>query len=201
MKKILFCILLCSLSVSHADSVSAMLQAKLNKIHSMSASFVQIVKTKRRSIHSSGTMALVRPGHFRWQTQHPMKQLVVADGKRLWVYDPDLEQVAVRRQAKGVGGTAGLFLSGYGNTVTGHFNVTAFKHGSLEYYELRPKALKSNFQQVRLTFDGPALVGIALDDQLGQHTEVRLSQVKMNVALAPGLFQFSAPKGVDVVQQ
>lgn len=186
----------------HSDGVSQVLQTKLNQIRTMSASFTQVIQTKRgRTVKSSGAMALSRPGHFRWQTYSPMAQLIVADGKRLWVYDKDLEQVTVKRQARGVGGTAGLFLSGYSRTVTNHFHVTMAKQGTREIYDLRPKSGGAQVQHVTLTFEGPALVGIQLYDQLGQRSNVQLSRVKTNGALPLSLFQFRAPKGVDVVQQ
>ena len=108
MKKILWLtVLLCGQSV-FAATPSELLQAKLNALRTMSADFTQVVKAKRREVsHSSGTMALSRPGRFRWQTKAPMEQLVVADGKQLWIYDVDLEQVSVKKQEKSVGGTAG----------------------------------------------------------------------------------------------
>src|SRR5262245_18696546 len=85
------------------------LQAKLNAMRCLTAEFKQVIKSKDKEISSSsGTMALERPGRFRWQTSEPMEQLVIADGKKLWVYDVDLEQVTVKKQEKQLGGTAGL---------------------------------------------------------------------------------------------
>lgn len=47
---------------------------------------------------SSGRVALATPRQFRWEYAKPYKQLIVADGKKVWVFDPDLEQVTVRAQ-------------------------------------------------------------------------------------------------------
>ena len=190
--------------VSHAwcDEVSDVLQAKLNAIRTMNASFKQVVKAKKQEVsRSSGTMALFRPGRFRWETKHPMEQLVIADGKQLWVYDVDLEQVTVKKQEQGVGGTAGLFLSGYDDTVARDFDVTTYKEDGKEYFDLHSKSNKANFQRVKLIFVGEMLNGIELYDQLGQHTDVSLSRIKHNPSLSPTLFKFKTPKGVDVVEQ
>lgn len=185
---------------AYCDSVSDTLQAKLNAMRTMSATFNQTVKANKRQVsHSSGTMALNRPGRFRWQTIRPMAQLVIADGHRLWIYDADLEQVSVKKQDNGLGGTAALFLSGYNDTVTRDFVVTVNQLGSV--FDLRAKSTKANFQRVTLRFDGNILNGIGLYDQLGQHTDVHLSNIKVNPKLAPSLFQFKPPKGVDVVLQ
>ena len=47
---------------------------------------------------SSGRVALSAPRLFRWEYVKPYPQLIVADGAKVWVYDPDLEQVTVRPQ-------------------------------------------------------------------------------------------------------
>jgi outer membrane lipoprotein carrier protein len=168
----------------------------------MTAHFNQVVKAKKREVsRSSGTMALQRPGRFRWQTIDPMEQLVVADGKKMWVYDVDLEQVTVKKQAKGLGGTAALFLSGYDDTVTRDFDVTQKNAGKTTTFDLQSKSPKENFQQIKLTFTGDNLTGLELHDQLGQVTTVKLLQIKSNPKLSAQLFQFKPPKGVDLVQQ
>lgn len=202
MKKTLWLtVLFCGQSL-FAGSPSELLQSKLNALKTMSANFTQVVKAKRREIsHSSGTMALSRPGRFRWQTTAPMEQLVVADGKRFWIYDVDLEQVSVKTQDKMVGGAAGLFLSDYNDKVAHDFDVMVSEKGKQMIFDLNAKSNKANFQRVKLVFEGSALRGMALYDQLGQVTDVSLNQVRVNPALQASLFQFKAPKGVDVVQQ
>lgn len=202
MKKVVLLLwILCFGSVSWA-SANDDLQSRLNAIHTMSASFGQVVSAKQHEIsRSSGTMALSRPGHFRWQTKTPMKQLVIADGQHLWIYDVELEQVTVKKQEKGLGGTAALFLSGYNDTVARDFEVTTYKEGKKDYFDLNAKSNKANFQRVKLAFDGAMLTDIELFDQLGQHTDVTLSKIKNNPTLVSTLFKFKPPKGVDVVEQ
>ncbi|WP_419418887.1 outer membrane lipoprotein chaperone LolA [Legionella sp. D16C41] len=202
MRKIISLLLLSWLPISWAQTPADEVQAKLNAIRSMSAGFDQIVTAGRREVsQSSGKMALVRPGHFRWETKSPLEQLVVADSKRLWVYDVDLEQVTVKKQESGLGGTPGLFLSGYDNSVTRDFDVSTQDKNGVRTYILKAKSPKENFQTVNLTFNGDALNIIEFFDQLGQHTIVKLKNVKTNPALGDKLFQFKPPKGVDVVEQ
>lgn len=202
MKKILGAVLFVLSTAAFSDAADQVLQGKLNAIRSMSAHFKQVVKAKERVVsRSSGTMALARPGRFRWQTKEPMEQLMIADGQRIWVYDTDLEQVTVKKQEKGLGGTAALFLSGYDNTVTRDFTVTQSGSSENSVFDLKSKSSKANFQRIKLTFHQATLSGLELYDQLGQITRVELSQAKINPKLATTLFQFSPPKGVDVVQQ
>lgn len=202
MRKLTAIILMFFMHSVFSDTAGEILQAKLNAIQTMSAKFSQVIKAKSRQLSSStGTMALSRPGRFRWDTKEPMAQLVVADGNKLWVYDKELEQVTVKKQEKGIGGTAGLFLSGYGNTVARDFEVTEKNKGNKDYFDLKAKSNKENFQQVKLVFAGETLTRMEMFDQLGQHTIVNLSNIKINPKLASSLFQFKVPKGVDVVKQ
>jgi outer membrane lipoprotein carrier protein len=202
MKKILIALLLSVSTMVFSETPEALLQTKLNNIRSMAADFKQVVKAKQRVVsRSSGIMALQRPGKFRWQTEQPMAQLMVADGKKIWVYDKDLEQVTVKTQQKGLGGSAALFLSGYDDTVTRDFKVTQSTKGNDLVFNLKAKSSKENFQQIKLVFRGNNLSGLELYDQLGQTTTVQLLQIKSNPQLANKLFRFKTPKGVDVVQQ
>lgn len=202
MKRIIGILFFCLCTASYSESAGDLAQAKLNAMQSMTASFKQIVKAKKREVsRSSGTMALQRPGRFRWQTKQPMAQLVVADGQKMWVYDVDLEQVTVKAQEKGLGGTAALFLSGYDNTVTRDFDVTQAMQGNVTVFDLHSKSSKANFQRIKLLFTEDILTGLEMYDQLGQTTFVTLSQIKVNPKLAESVFQFIPPKGVDVVKQ
>ena len=202
MKKIIVLALLFGCGQVCSASDRELLQDKLNAIKTMRATFNQVITAKKREIsRSSGSMALFRPGRFRWDTKKPMPQLVVADGKKLWVYDVDLEQVTVKKQEKGVGGTAGLFLSGYDDTVASDFLVTQTTKGKQTVFDLKAKSTQENFQRVKLYFAGKTLKSMVLFDQLGQQTDVELSNIKINPDLPTKLFKFKPPKGVDVVEQ
>ena len=201
MKKLFVCILLFCVQTSWAVDPTELLQQKLNAIRTMSASFNQVVQNKKRVIsRSKGTMALSKPGRFRWQTLDPMEQLVVADGKTMWIYDVDLEQVTVRKQNKSIGGTPALFLSGANDTVAKNFNVSYQKRGNQDLFDLKSKSGKGNFSRVKLLFSGDKLASMEMNDQLGQVTMVSLQQVRMNQTLSDKLFQFKPPRGVDVVR-
>ncbi len=202
MKKIICCILFSWCSVGICDDAKDALQTRLKAMHTMTAKFNQVVYAKKRELsRSSGLMALERPGHFRWQTEQPMPQWVIADGKYLWVYDLDLEQVTVKKQDKNLGSTAALFLNHFDDTLTKDFTVSVHTENNAVCFDLQAKSSKANFQRMTLTFKGSELVGIGLFDQLGQYTDIHLTHIKTNIAVEKTLFQFKPPKGVDVVEQ
>ena len=79
----------------------ARLDAFAQNLHSLTGHFSQslIDINGQGSKTSAGTLALQSPRQFRWETLTPYKQTIVADGSRVWMYDPDLDQVTVRIQS------------------------------------------------------------------------------------------------------
>lgn len=189
-------------SAVFAETPEILIQNKLLKMQTMHAHFTQTVRAKKRLItQSSGEMVLAKPNRFRWQTDHPMAQTVIADGKTVWIYDVELEQVTVSKQTKKLGIAGALFLSADITTIQSDFVVYAKQDQTTEIFDLKAKSSKSTFERVRLTFKKDVLTEIALDDQLGQHTLIHLSHVVMNHPESAHLFQFRIPAGVDVVHQ
>lgn len=194
-----FCSMVCAV---YAESEATVVQNKLSAIQTLHAHFTQTIQSQQRSMSSSsGEMVLVRPDKFRWQTKRPMAQTVIADGKQLWIYDVELEQVTVSRQSQNLGIAGALFLSQDPNSVQQNFAVKASRQGSIEIFDLHAKSSRANFERVRLVFEKNQLTTIELYDQLGQHSTLRFSKIVMNHSESPALFQFHIPPGVDVVYQ
>jgi outer membrane lipoprotein carrier protein len=179
-----------------------LVQMKLSAIQTLDAQFMQTVATKRGvASRTKGRLALSRPGRFRWQTQLPTEQIVVADGEHVWIYDKDLEQVAVKKQTQTLGAAGALFLSQSTQAIGRDFRVTYSQKDATETFVLESKSSKANFERVILVFHNQLLQSIALDDQLGQHTTVKFKQVRINQSEPASLFTLKVPAGVDVIRQ
>lgn len=185
-----------------AASAQTLLWEKLNQIQSLHAAFNQKVETKNHELsQSTGTFDFVRPKHFRWETKSPMKQLIVADGKKFWVYDVELDQVTVRKQSAIEGALAGLFLGENSERFFQTYAVTVTHQNHMDIFQLRTKQQEANIQRITIQFgENNTLQVITLYDQLGQKTIIRLRQSQYNKPLSPNLFQFVPPAGVDVVE-
>jgi outer membrane lipoprotein carrier protein len=144
-------------------------------------------------------MMFARPGKFRWQIDKPYSQLLLGDGERVWVHDPDLRQVTVRKAGTALGGTPAALLAGE-STIEKNFGLseTGDKDG-LEWVEAIPKSQDSGFEKVRLGFAGNELRAMELLDSLGQTTSLLFTHLERNPRLAPALFRFTPPANVDVV--
>jgi outer membrane lipoprotein carrier protein len=192
----------CSTMLLAAPDASQLFAHQWQAIHSLQADFTQTVSQHHKRISTEhGHMLLLRPGKFRWETQHPVMQLLVADGQKIWIYDQDLEQVTVRSQAQAMRGTPALFLSSSNQSIIKDYVITLKHAAHQEIYDLTPKNKGSSFTHMQFLFQESQLVTIILDDQLGQTTRIVLSQLKQNAPLSSKLFHFSPPKGVDVIRE
>jgi len=198
---VLFSLLLLPCASFAADSV-ACVDAYLAPLKTLTAVFVQVVQDKQGQVteRATGTLSISRPNRFRWDYREPYAQTIVADGKKLWLYDPDLEQVTVRSLEQGLGATPAMLLSGSGKV------GDAFSAGPIEqqktwtWCRLTPKQKGSDFERVSLGFDGRnELAAMELVDKLGQTTTIEFAAVKRGAALDDSLFRFVPPKGADVI--
>lgn len=173
----------------------------LKNTRTLRAEFAQtlVAKNGRKPQQSSGVVAISRPGRLRWEILKPYPQLVVGDGDRIWIYDPELQQVTVRKAGQAIGGSPAALLAG-SNELEKNFTLTeAGDADGLNWVEATPKAADSGFEKVRLGFVGSELKAMELFDSFGQTTLIRFSKIERNPGLGPGLFKFSPPPGADVV--
>jgi outer membrane lipoprotein carrier protein len=179
------------------------LTALLSQMHTLQAHFNQAVLDDEGRVldRSSGEMALQRPGKFRWQTLKPNKQLLVADGQRVWFYDVDLEQVTVQTQNLQQNNSPAFLLSGSTDSLTKDFAISSEEKGDGIWFTLTPKKESNLFKTVQLYFVQNELRGMRLIDNLGQESTLKFTQIKNNAALSANLFQFKPPRGVDVINQ
>lgn len=199
-----FCLIVLALvgQVACADDAGLQrLSAHLDGLKSLQAQFVQTVSDDKGKVlqTSQGSLSVQRGNRLRWETNAPFAYLIVTDGRMLWRYDRDLEQVT-RQKFKGeLADTPALILSGDMPRIRANYEVR-FEQGSAgEYFHLVPKQKKALFHSLTLLFSGTAVSQLVLQDNLDQRTEIRFSAVINNPVLADSLFHFDAPSGVDVV--
>jgi len=149
---------------------------------------------------ASGTFAFQRPGRFRWVYEKPNQQVLVGDGAKLWIHDPDLNQVTVKRVDQAISSTPAALLAGR-EDITALFTLRdAGAADGLNWVEATPKAQDTGFERVRLGLQGKTLAAMELHDQLGGRTLLRFSDLKPNVPVPPDTFRFAPPKGADVIE-
>lgn len=167
----------------------------------LKAEFSQLVTSKsgRKPQQSSGAVAISRPGKLHWEIRKPYPQLMVGDGEKFWIYDPDLKQVTVKKVGQAIGSTPAAILSG-SNELEKNFTLKeAGEAEGLAWVEARSKAQDSGFDSIRLGFEDNDLKAMDLVDNFGQTTHIRFTRIERNAALPASLFKFVPPAGADVV--
>jgi outer membrane lipoprotein carrier protein len=149
---------------------------------------------------SSGRVALTVPRLFRWEYTKPYEQLIVADGKQVWVYDPDLQQVTKRPQGSEEQNSPLAALVDPVKLNRDYAIKEAGMQSGLDWLELTPKtATETGFKSARLGFGAQGLATMQVVDALGQKTRITFSNWKRNPTFADGTFRYVPGKGVDVV--
>lgn len=204
--KYIFAVLLFVVPVSAQAGAVEKLQAFIASTHSAQANFTQVVldQNGKRIQSASGTMQFQRPGKFRWTYRKPYEQLIVGDGKKFWLYDADLNQVTVKKLDAALGSSPAALLSG-SNEIERGFNLSeAGSRDGLEWLQASPrgqgKGRDSSFEKILMAFSAQSeLVAMELSDMFGHQTVLRFSAMQRNPKLPAQLFQFTPPKGADVL--
>lgn len=176
----------------------------LSSIHTLQGDFVQtILDNKGRAIQQSeGQMALERPGHFRWQVHHPIPQLIIADDTKLWIYDPDLQQVVIRPMVKAAGQTPAFLLTNVAQALDKDFIVRNMPAPeNWEWYSLTPKNKDNMYSSIQLGFLNHDIKEMRMKDNLGHNTVIQFRRLHKNISLSASLFKFHPPANVDVIDE
>lgn len=200
MLRLRFVLALICLSLSSLASAST-IEQYLGHVKTLTAKFEQYVfnESSGEPDKSYGRIYVASPNKFRLVYDKPYVQVYVADGKHLWSYDADLEQVTIKPQENMLANSPAIVLSDPANIGQAYqVKAQGIQHG-VDWFYLTPRSPDSGFDHVRLGFAGKNLFAMELYDSFGQKTELRFSQLQYNARINPDKFTFTPPKGVDVI--
>lgn len=194
-------LLACAVSVAAPGPARARLDAFAQNLHALTGNFSQVLSNANGSPGqtSTGTMALEAPREFRWDTTTPYKQNIVADGSRVWLYDPDLDQVTVRVQSNEEAHSPLTVLTDLTQMDKDFKVVEQGERDGLVWLRLTSTAHDPQFDFADLGFDASGLKRMVFKDQLSNTTQITFSNWQKNPALPAGTFTFVPPKGADVI--
>lgn len=192
-----------------APSEQADAATELNRllagVSTFAAEFEQVVANSYGEAlqTSTGRMRMQRPGRLRWEVDAPYPQLLVADGRSLWVFDPDLEQASVQPLAEAIEGTPAAFLIDAGGAAAAQFHVRRASNdadGAEPRFVLSPRDAGAVLREATLSFSPEgAPSGIDIVDHLNQRTRIVFKATRLNPVLESTLFDFEVPAGIDVI--
>jgi outer membrane lipoprotein carrier protein len=193
--------LLFAVFTASADPATEQLSAQLANMQAFKTDFTQKITDEKGELlqEASGELIIQRPRKLYWSTQQPYQHLVVTDGKVLWIYDIDLEQVSRQPFSDDLDQAPALLLSGEIEQISKHYAVSTSMVDNTLRFELHPKKSGSVFQRMTVDFNNKKLLGMSLTDNFGQLTEIIFSKLELNPQIDPELFNFSPPEGLDVI--
>ncbi|MEH6566300.1 MAG: outer membrane lipoprotein chaperone LolA [Halopseudomonas sp.] len=204
---LLLCAWLLALPAQAEDAGQKNAANRLNELlsaaNTMSATFSQMTLSSNGSSlqETTGQVTLQRPGMFRWHTDAPLEQVLVSNGEKIWLYDPDLEQVTIQKLDQRLTHTPALLLSGDVSTLAENFTISWKEGSSVDDFVLSPKASDSMFETLRLSFRDGVINDMQLNDPIGQRTNILFQGVKLNQPVDASQFNFQVPDGVDVISE
>ena len=192
-----------------ADGMDS-LEAFVKNAKSGRAEFTQVVTAPPRDGQavriktSSGTFEFQRPGKFKFDYKKPFAQNIVADGKTLWLYDADLNQVTQRPQADVLGATPAALIASAPDlkALKADFALEAQpEHDGLQWVKATPRTKDGQLQSVQVGLKGDMLVALEIIDSFGQRSVLKFDKLEVNPVLAANTFEFKTPAGADVLKQ
>ncbi len=204
-----------NVTVLHAQAASAaathtVLDTWLSGLKSLRAQFTQSVKDAQghQTDQTNGELLVLRPGRFRWESHETAAagaattdsgQVLIADGRNVWFYDRDLQQVTVKPVDAALSATPIMLLSG-GAEVRQAFEISdAGEKDGLAWLRVKPRGADADFRQAVLGFAGAELRQMILEDKLGQQATLIFSRSQRNAPVTAAEVSFTPPKGVDVI--
>jgi outer membrane lipoprotein carrier protein len=195
--------LLASLAFATAAQAQTSLDTYLAQLKTVRTEFLQTVNDGKglQVQQARGTLVIVRPGRFRWELT-PVggsPQLMIADGRNLWFYDRDLEQVSVKAATAALTATPAGLLSGDGNIRELFTVAPAGKKEGFDWVLVKPKQNDADFREARLGFEKSDLKRMVLKDKLGQTVRLEFLSSVRNPPVADSEVEFTPPPGADVI--
>ena len=150
-------------------------------------------------IHPQTATAGADPGAAGTSTNKGDGQLMVSDGRNLWFFDRDLEQVTVKPVDAALSATPAMLLSGTVD-VRKNFTLTlAGQRDGLDWVLVEPNGADADFKDALFGFSNNDLKRMILEDKLGQTATVMFDHIERNVPVSPQETSFTPPKGADVI--
>ncbi|TEW54955.1 outer membrane lipoprotein chaperone LolA [Psychromonas sp. RZ22] len=197
---IVVCVVMSMLQMVSAQTDSELLQQKLSKVTTINADFSQQVINPEGALiqESWGQLTIARPGNFHWQVTKPDQELIVSNGKDMWLYSPFIEQVTIMNFSDAIAGTPFALLSGADKSEWAHFNVR--KQG--DRFIVKNIENKQSSNTFTFIFDKNNNVSeFIVEEEQGQKSIFKLSNNRTDVKLAKDFFEFKIPKGIEIDDQ
>jgi outer membrane lipoprotein carrier protein len=188
-----------------ADAIVDSLQKSYETTADFVANFRQEteVKTLNRNLKAWGQVSFKRPGKMFWRYDEPKGQFVLADGKHLYFYQPEQNQIIKSPLKNAFRSDIPLsFMLGIGNLKKDFNAALKATEETQHVLRLEPKGEAGGFSEilVGVTKASSDILWISVRDAASNLTTIRFSEMRKGVGIKDSIFQLEVPKDVDVVE-
>lgn len=195
-----------AMSSVYASQAEEAFLTKIENIKTYQANFEQVIKDESGKVinKTKGIMLVKRPNRFYWESTRPDPMRVIADGKTLWSYDIELEQVTKQKLQAAIKNSPAAILAGEIDSFRKNFDVKHAKHSfckpGKDCFDLTSNDEDPLFENIIMVMDEDKLLALFMTDQMGQQVVTNFSNIKVNIAINESKFVFNPPTDVDVVE-
>ena len=160
-------------------------------------------------VTSKGEFQQRQPNRFSFRFTDPKGDMIVADGRALWVYLPSTNPGQVIKMPIGAEGAGSLdLMSQFFKSPRTRFNITDAGAATVggratRALILQPKTGAGNFSRAKIWIDDVdgTLRQFETTEQSGLKRLVTVSKISLNSPVQAKAFTFILPKGVKVFDQ
>ena len=190
-------------AINSEQTIVNAIQKNYQSVRTFQAEFEQksFVNMINRTEIAQGNVQIKKPGKMKWVYNDPDPQVLISNQKNLWLYSLEDKQ-ATKMPVESVysSNTPALFLAGEG-ILTNIFNVTEVITGKNIYtVALSPKEAKSDLNRLilRANKNNYQIIGVTVYDDLGNKTQIKFKNIRINEQIAESIFDFKVPAGVEI---
>ena len=196
-----FCLLTFSRSIVAQDNAISELDRLLQGVETLSADITQLIIQSDGGVleESDILLRVKRPHGFYWETVSPFPELLVTNGKTLWNYQPDLEQVVIEDWNPDQSELAAQLLYGRTESLIDEYYVVAINSEQNRSFELKPKSADSLYNLITINFVNEALDLIYIKNNNGEQTAWQFTSSRINIPIVDDLFEFFPPEGIEII--
>ncbi len=204
--KNLLIVTLCLMSLTiFASSIQENLQKiqdKYKDITGFEANFEQNFyhKAYKKDKKSSGEVVFKKELFMKWSYNSPERKYIISNQEKLWVYEPENEQVFISEVKKSELTQISRFLFQHEDLQKEYDITIDDKNGVV--MDLTPKSKDLSYKKITLTFSSELkLTKTEMIDQFDNVNTIAYSNIKLNPTQDKSFFEFKIPEGIEVIEQ
>jgi chaperone LolA len=180
------------------------LQHFLDNLKTLNVRFAQIEEGKNhKGKVIYGDLIVKVPDRFIWRSEDKQQQDIVADGKKIWIYEKDLAQVSVYSQAETLPNTPAVLISSPQKFKQNFIIKEQRDKDEGIWYGLSPKQQNSFYDYIEVYVSHQKITKLIISNRISDavtHIDLYYSEGSLNGEISNDTFKFNVPDGVDLLQ-